>query len=134
MPDSKNPHGDDQGTRIGAPDTGTPSSRNQSRGSTGAGSEAAEGIHSADGGRDPSERSALESQQTGWGDVQSSPERGSRREGSDQHERSGSEPLVGRETEHRSGYGGSAGKPVSSSDQRAPTSEPGPSRSETGDV
>jgi hypothetical protein len=98
-----NPHGDDQGTRIGSPDTGSPSQRDQSRGSTGAGAEAAEGIHSADGSKDPGERTALESQPTGT---------------SADGDRSGSEPLVDRETEHRSGYGGSGGKPVRSSDQR----------------
>ncbi|MFN2566424.1 MAG: hypothetical protein ABR499_15620 [Gemmatimonadaceae bacterium] len=109
MPD-RNPHGDDQGTRIGSPDTGDESPRNQSQGATGAGAEAAEAIHSADGDHDPGERSALESQPTG-------------RETASKQERSGSEPLVDRETEHRSGYGGSAGAPVKSSDQREPTAE-----------
>jgi hypothetical protein len=127
MPDRQNPHGDDQGTRVGSPDTGDPSARNQSRGATGAGSEAAEGLHSADGGRDPSDRSALESQPTGRGASESTGTRGgsnSRGERSTGEERSGSEPLVDRETEHRSGYGGSAGQPVTSSDQRESSNSP----------
>ena len=115
MPDDPNPHGDDQGTRVGSPDTGDPARRNDSSDATGAGAEAAEGIHSADGDRDPSERSALESEPTGRG--------GSPRNASSGQERSGSEPLVDRETEHRSGYGGSGGKPVRSSDQREPMEE-----------
>lgn len=101
MPDRTNPHGDDQGTRVGSPDTGDASRRNQSSGSTGAGSEAAEGIHGATADRDPSDRSSVEDAPTGSDD-----------------ERSGSEPLVNRETEHRSGYGGAGGKPVKSSDHR----------------
>jgi hypothetical protein len=105
-----NPYGDDQGTRIGSPDPGDPSRRNQPGDATGAGSEAAEGIHGADGDRDPTDRSALEGQETGRGDQES-------RRG-DSEERSGSEPLVDRETERRSGYGGAGGKPVKSSDQR----------------
>ena len=123
MPKRDN-YGDDQGTRVGSPDTGAATGRNDSRGATGAGAEAAEGIHSADGGRDPGDRSALESQPTGRGDAPSG------RQGSTQ-EPTGSEPLTDRETEHRSGYGGSGGRPVSSSDQREPTS-PRPSLSETG--
>jgi hypothetical protein len=112
MPDRTNPHGDDQGTRIGSPDTGDPSSRSQPSDATGAGAEAAEGIHSADGGRDPSDPSAIESQPTGRG--------GSPRDAATNQEPSGSEPLTDRETEQRSGYGGSAGKPVRSSDKREP--------------
>jgi hypothetical protein len=107
-----NPHGDDQGTRIGSPDAGSPSQRNQSSGATGAGAEAAEGIHSADGSRDPSDQSAIEGQPTGRGSQPAS--------ASGDVARSGSEPLVDRENEHRSGYGGAAGKPVKSSDQREP--------------
>jgi hypothetical protein len=89
MPKNPNPHGDDQGTRVGSPDPADPSRRDQSSRPTGAGSEAAEGIHSADdeGGRANDERP-------------------------------GSEPLVDRETEHRSGYGGAGGKPKRSSDKR----------------
>jgi hypothetical protein len=59
-------------------------------GATGAGSEAAEGIHGAS-----------EDRPTGADD-----------------DRAGSEPLADRENEHRSGYGGAGGKPVRSSDQR----------------
>ena len=129
----RNPHGDDQGTRVGSPDTGDPSRRNNSRGATGAGAEAAEAIHSADGGRDPGERTAIESQPTGRADAE--PVRDKRSGGGETgggEERSGSEPLVGRETEHRSGYGGSAGEPVRSSDHREPSSSAKPSLRETG--
>jgi hypothetical protein len=118
MPDRTNPHGDDQGTRVGSPDPGNASRRNESRGSTGAGAEAAEGIHSADGDRDPSDKSALESEPTGRADSDAARAKGSGRATGGNQEPSGSEPLTDRETEHRSGYGGSAGKPVSSSDQR----------------
>ena len=110
MADRSNPHGDDQGTRVGSPDKGSVSERKPSGGSTGAGAEAAEGIHSADGGRDPSDNSAVESQPTGRG--------GKGAGGSGDVAPSGSEPLVDRENEHRSGYGGAGGKPVKSSDQR----------------
>ena len=113
-----NPHGDDQGTRIGSPDPGDPSGRNQPSQATGAGSEAAEGIHSAREERDPGDRSALESQQTGRGDDESAKAESPRQEPSEGQDRSGSEPLVDRETQHRSGYGGAGGKPVTSSDQR----------------
>jgi hypothetical protein len=89
MADHTNPYGDDQGTRVGSPDPGDPSRRKPSDSGTGAGSEAAEGIHGA---------------------VEDIPK------GSDD-DRSGSEPLVDRDNEHRSGYGGSGGKPVRSSDQ-----------------
>ena len=76
--------------------------------STGAGSEASEGIHAAQGGRDQSQNSSVESAGTGLsgsgGDV----------------DRTGSEPLHGRTREHLSGYGGSGGRPKTSSDQREP--------------
>lgn len=76
--------------------------RMKPEGATGAGGEAAEGIHGASADhRDPAAESSVEEAQTGRGDA-----------------RSGSEPLVDRENEHRSGYGGAAGKPVESSDQR----------------
>jgi hypothetical protein len=101
MSERSNPHGDDQGTRIGSPDPGDPSRRDQSSGSTGAGSEAAEGIHGASTDRDPGDRSSVEDQTTGADD-----------------DRSGSEPLADRDQEHRSGYGGAGGKPVRSSDHR----------------
>lgn len=72
-------------------------------GSLGAGGEAAEGIHGAKtGGRDESAESSV-------GATAGQGERGQK----------GSEPLdEDRKQEHRSGYGGSGGKPVSSSDQR----------------
>jgi hypothetical protein len=121
MPDRKEldrkDHGDDQGTRVGSPDTSDLSRRNQSRDATGAGSEAAEGIHSADEDRDPKERSGIASQPTGRGDAEPTGGRGAGREGGGNVERSGSEPLVDRDGERRSGYGGSGGKPVESSDQ-----------------
>ena len=115
MSDPKN-YGDDQGTRVGSPD---PSRRNDARGATGAGGEAAEGIHGASGGRDPGAKSSVESHPTGRGDTKSGAGKSSDREEAGSGDQStGSEPLVDRGTEHRSGYGGSAGQPVSSSDQR----------------
>ena len=124
--------GDEQGTRVGRPDAsrtaagpsstagvtngeegsildgeerrrGVPAS---DRAQTGAGSEAAEGIHSGKGqGRDETERSGVEH-------AHGEPGRG---EGAGL---SGSEPLRHRETEHKSGYGGEKGEPKTSSDQR----------------
>ncbi|NUQ91523.1 MAG: hypothetical protein HOQ11_12120 [Gemmatimonadaceae bacterium] len=72
-------------------------------GSLGAGGEAAEGIHGAKtDGRDRSADSSV-------GETPGQGERGQK----------GSEPLdPEREHEHRSGYGGSQGQPVKSSDQR----------------
>ena len=68
---------------------------------TGAGGEAAEGIHGAKGGRDEASKTSVS---------------GSRDAG---ESTKGSEPLdKGHTTEHRSGYGGSGGAPVTSSDQR----------------
>jgi hypothetical protein len=124
--------GDEGGTRVGRPDeggadaspsTGTPvpvgeegsilegeeSRRGMTasdRGSTGAGAEAAEGVHSAKGKRSPHERSGVEQ-------AHGEPGRG---EGAGL---SGSEPLRHRETEHKSGYGGEQGEPKTSSDQRS---------------
>ena len=80
MSNRKEGLGDDQGTRVGSP---TP------KGSTGMGSEAAEGIHSADGDREETDRSALEGKETGTA-----------------QERAGSEPIDSHDTEHRSSYGG----------------------------
>lgn len=57
---------------------------------TGAGAEAAEGIHSADRGRDEKKNSALENT-----DRQA-----------DGDERRGSEPTTSHTTEHQSNYGG----------------------------
>lgn len=72
--------GDDQGTRVGAPDQGTPHQHSdaptgRAERKTGAGSEATEG-------------------------------------------RTGSEPQPEGSEQHRSGYGGAGGKPVTSSDER----------------
>lgn len=69
-------------------------------GKTGAGAEAAEGLHSTEG-RDPHDKSAIESENAG-----------------NNNERSGSEPLQHRDAEHKSGYGGQQGQPKTSSDQR----------------
>ena len=73
---------------------------------TGAGSEASEGIHGAKTGRDQGAKSSV-------GEDRSAANR-----------KKGSEPLddADRTNEHRSGYGGSAGNPVSSSDQREDSS------------
>ena len=122
--------GDEQGTRVGRPDpdessaapstgTGVPVGEEGSildgessrRGmtasdnkSTGAGAEAAEGLHSAKG-RSPHEKSGSER-------AHGEPGRG---EGAGL---SGSEPLRHRETEHKSGYGGEKGEPKTSSENR----------------
>ena len=82
--------GDDQGTRVGSPTPG-------GKGSTGMGSEAAEGIHSADGDRAESDKSALEGKKTGRGNGTA-------------QERAGSEPIESHDTEHRSNYGGGGRK------------------------
>ena len=123
--------GDDAGTRVGRPDdppvrdaapssaTGVPAGEEGSilegepswrgmtasdRGSTGAGAEASEGIHSTKRKR-PEDASAVEH-------AHGEPGRG---EGAGL---SGSEPLRHRETEHKSGYGGEKAEPKTSSDQR----------------
>ncbi len=71
---------------------------------TGAGGEASEGIHDM-GTHTARGRSGLDDRETGR----------SFRAGA---ERSGSEPLLGRTSLHVSGYGGRAGEPCTSSDQR----------------
>jgi len=105
--------GDDQGTRVGAPDQSAsrqhadePTGRPQRQ--TGVGSEATEGMHDAQqgGGRDEGDATGLSDQETG-------------RSARDGAKRSGSEPLP-EDDQHRSGYGGAGGKPVSSSDTRPP--------------
>ena len=108
--------GDDQGTRVGAPSEGAndaprqhsdaPTGREHRQ--TGAGSEATEGMHNAQqgGNRPESDSTALSGQETGRGT----------RDGS---KRAGSEPLP-EDEQHRSGYGGSGGQPVNSSDTREP--------------
>jgi len=104
--------GDDQGTRVGAPDQSTPRQHSDAptgrpERQTGAGSEATEGMHGAqaDGERPEDDATSLSSQETGR----------STREGSG---RAGSEPLTEEGDQHRSGYGGAGGKPVTSSDER----------------
>jgi hypothetical protein len=112
--------GDDQGTRVGAPDqsrsgTSTPREHSDSRSSrpdrqTGVGSEASEGMHNSQqgGSRDETETTGLSGQETG---------RSTRQGG----KRAGSEPLAEDGDQHRSGYGGAGGSPVNSSDTREPT-------------
>jgi hypothetical protein len=111
--------GDGQGARVGAPDQslsapGTHSDSPPPRPErhTGVGSEASEGMHNAQqsGARDETDRTALESKETG---------RGTR----DADDRAGSEPLVEGGDQHRSGYGGKGGTPVNSTDTREPTRE-----------
>jgi hypothetical protein len=104
--------GDDQGTRVGAPDQSTPRQHSDAptgrpERQTGAGSEASEGMHNAqgEGERHEDDPTGLSSQETGR----------SAREGSG---RSGSEPLAEEGDQHRSGYGGAGGRPVTSSDER----------------
>jgi hypothetical protein len=122
--------GDEGGTRVGRPDPGRPGAAPSTgtgvpvgeegsilegeesrrgmtasdRGSTGAGAEAAEGLHSAKG-RAETERSGVER-------AHGEPGRG---EGAGL---SGSEPLRHRETEHKSGYGGEGAEPKTSSHER----------------
>ena len=105
--------GDDQGTRVGKPDQSANAPRQHSDAPTdrphrhtGAGSEASEGMHDARQGeaRTESKPTGLSGQETGRG----------AREGSS---RAGSEPLP-EDAQHRSGYGGAGGRPVSSSDAR----------------
>lgn len=107
--------GDDQGTRAGAPDQSASTPRQHSdaptgrpQRQTGVGSEATEGIHDAQQGGDRSEGDA-----TGLSDQEAG------RSVRDGAKRAGSEPLP-EDEQHRSGYGGSGGKPVSSSDKREP--------------
>jgi hypothetical protein len=71
--------------------------------STGAGGEAAEGMH-ASKGRDQTDKSGVTNRSTGVG-------------ASGLRERAGSEPLD-RQKEHKGSYGGEGGDPRTSSDQR----------------
>ena len=113
--DDRHGFGDDQGTRIGSPTPGDDRGAAHADGgaaqrprgdestgprtpSTGAGAEAAEGIHSADGDREPEDRSSLEGKPTGRGRDR------------DAH-RSGSEPIDSHDRERSSGYGGEMGEP-----------------------
>lgn len=134
---SREGFGDGQGTRVGKPDAGrsdeggrmgaagtdgNAGDRGVSRGadavsadkSTGAGAEAAEGVH------------GLEEQGSG---KKPGDHRGKANAGSNDQ---GSEPLEGRNREHRSGYGGSGGEPVASSDQREPQEPSGNTTSSSG--
>ena len=106
--------GDDQGTRVGAPDgspkaperhSDAPSERPERQ--SGTGSEASEGMHNAQqgGSRDESDQSGLTAKDAGRGDR-------------DAASRAGSEPLAEDGDQHRSGYGGAGGAPVNSSDTR----------------
>jgi hypothetical protein len=108
--------GDDQGTRVGAPDqsASAPSGHADSLPArpelqTGTGSEASEGMHNArqGGSRDEGDATGLSGEETG-------------RESGAEADRAGSEPLPERGHQHRSGYGGSGGRPVNSSDTREP--------------
>jgi hypothetical protein len=107
--------GDDQGTRVGAPDQSRSAPRQHSDSPpdrperhTGTGSEASEGMHNAQqgGNRDEGDATGLTGEETG-------------RSARDGGKRSGSEPLP-EDGQHRSGYGGSGGQPVNSSDTREP--------------
>jgi hypothetical protein len=112
--------GDDQGTRVGAPDqtgggAGTARAHSESESprperQTGVGSEASEGMHDSQqgGGRDETDTTGLSGQDTG-------------RSARDGGKRAGSEPLAEDGDQHRSGYGGAGGSPVNSSDTREPT-------------
>lgn len=107
--------GDDQGTRVGAPDRSRSAPRQHSDSPpdrperhTGTGSEASEGMHNArqGGNRDEGDATGLSGEETG-------------RSSRDGGKRAGSEPLP-EDDQHRSGYGGSGGRPVNSSDSREP--------------
>lgn len=109
--------GDAQGTRVGAPDQSASAPRQHSDApsgrperQTGTGSEASEGMHDAQqgGSRDEGDSTGLSGQEAG---------RSTR--GGDK--RAGSEPLAEGGDQHRSGYGGAGGKPVTSTDQREGT-------------
>jgi len=109
--------GDDQGTRVGAPDQSASAPRQHSDAPSGrparqmgVGSEASEGMHNAqqEGGRNEGDATGLSGQETGH----------STRDGG---KRAGSEPLAEEGDQHRSGYGGAGGTPVTSSDEREGT-------------
>jgi len=103
--------GDDQGTRVGESDKGTPGQHSDAptgrpQRQTGAGSEASEGMHNAQRG---SERIEQDATGLAGGDRGGSAQDGG--------EKAGSEPLTD-DQQHRSGYGGAGGRPVTSSDER----------------
>lgn len=87
--ESREGFGDDQGTRVGRP---TPEGDR----STGAGAEAGEGIHSADGDRSRHDRTGLAGKSTGAAEGGSP---------------AGSEPESSHDEEHQSRYGGEGGRP-----------------------
>lgn len=101
-------------------------SQGRSRGRTGAGAEAAQGIHGMPGaGGEPNKGTsnrAGEGQSAGGASGQ---------EGDVEH--SGSEPLHGSSQQHRSGYGGRGGAPDTSSDQRRPQDTGSRGNAELGD-
>ena len=88
--DNSAPFNDDQGTRV-------------AREPTGAGAEAAEGIHG-----DPKQRDSRRNpkDKTSLADRETAPE----------DERNGSEPLDSNSHEHLGGYGGKGGTPKQSND------------------
>ena len=81
------------------------------RRSTGAGSEATEGIHGASSRRGEHSRTSTTAARTGSRETSSGSAPGT-------SDRSGSEPMEGSEQQHVSGYGGAGGVPKTSSDQR----------------
>ncbi|MGH7665549.1 MAG: hypothetical protein ACRENI_14860 [Gemmatimonadaceae bacterium] len=132
--------GDDQGTRVGAPDphanadeamhgiSATRPVSNAMRASgkagsstgstskaggrpTGSGAEAAEGIHNK--GRAAANRERKQEARHGVDAGRDQPNE-------TPPTQVGSEPLEERNTEHKSGYGGEGGKPKTSSDERPP--------------
>jgi hypothetical protein len=130
--------GDDQGTRIGSPDEsereryGGPSTQPVKEGlegavlegegghgdaegerRSGAGTEAARGMHEFGSGQTLGERSRSSPSEASTSASESE-------RSADDIERAGSEPLRGHDVEHESGYGGRGGEPRTSSDQREP--------------
>ncbi|HJU69792.1 MAG TPA: hypothetical protein VJ650_16260, partial [Gemmatimonadaceae bacterium] len=135
--------GDDQGTRVGSPDSGGrgksgsrsdyrgPSTQPVKEGLEGSILEGASGYGDAEGGRstgagaEASEGIHGASSRRGESSRTSSTNArsGSRETSSPTRstkERSASEPMRGSERQHVSGYGGSGGAPKTSSDQREP--------------
>jgi hypothetical protein len=91
--------------------------QDRARRSTGAGSEASEGIHGASSRRGETSRTSATNARTASRETSSGSGRGT-------SDRSGSEPMKGSEHQHVSGYGGAGGTPKSSSDQRESTRKP----------
>jgi hypothetical protein len=136
--------GDDGGTRVGRPDAPSPDDRSMARLSdesvqdentprvegsildakddaSARGSQRADGSDMSSGTNDQAQRA-----QAGMGSEASRGVRGAQRGGASINggtdeqtsDRPGSEPLAGRQREHKSGYGGEGGEPRTSSDQR----------------